>query len=106
MLRPGGRLLFIEHVRSDDQGTARLQGRMNWLNRLVVCCDCNRPTLDSIRATGFTVAEVEHTVLPKAPLFVRPAVVGSATVPEAAPRAHQAGARPTVAPSRAARPGG
>jgi len=42
VLRPGGRLLFIEHLRSDDPGTARLQDRMNWLNRLVVCCDCNR----------------------------------------------------------------
>ena len=48
VLRPGGRLLFIEHVRAEDPGTARLQDRMNWLNRLVVCCDCNRPTLDTI----------------------------------------------------------
>ena len=85
VLRPGGRLLFIEHVRSDDPGTARLQDRLNWLNRLVVCCDCNRPTLDSILAAGFTVAQVEHTVLPKAPPFVRPAILGSATAPAAAP---------------------
>jgi ubiquinone/menaquinone biosynthesis C-methylase UbiE len=84
VLRPGGRLLFIEHVRSDDPRTARLQDRMNWLNRLVVCCDCNRPTLDSIRGAGFTVAQVEHTALPKAPPFVRPAILGSATVPAAA----------------------
>ena len=84
VLRPGGRLLFIEHVRSDDPGTARLQDRVNWLNQLVVCCDCNRPTLDSIRGVGFTVAEVEHTALPKAPPFVRPAILGSATVPAAA----------------------
>ena len=88
VLRPGGRLLFIEHVRSDDPGTARLQDRMNWLNRLVVCCDCNRPTLDSILAAGFTVARVEHTALPKAPPFVRPAILGSATVPAAAPPVH------------------
>ena len=47
VLRPGGRLLFIEHIRSGDPGTARLQDRLKWLNRLVVCCDCNRPTLDS-----------------------------------------------------------
>ena len=106
VLLPGGRLLFIEHVRSGDPGTARLQDRLNWLNRLVVCCDCNRPTLDSIRAAGFTVAQVEHTALPKAPPFVRPAIVGSATVPAAAPRAPQAGDRPTVAPPRAARPAG
>src|SRR5580658_10492542 len=53
VLRPGGQFLFIEHVRAGDAGTARLQDRMNWLNRLVVCCDCNRPTLDSIKAAGF-----------------------------------------------------
>jgi ubiquinone/menaquinone biosynthesis C-methylase UbiE len=81
VLRPGGRLLFIEHLRSGDPGTARLQDRMNWLNRLVVCCDCNRPTLGSIEQAGFTVADVEHTELPKAPPFVRPAVTGYATVP-------------------------
>ena len=55
---------------------------------------------------GFTFAQVEHTALPKAPPFVRPAIVGSATVPAAAPRAPQAGDRPTVAPPRAARPAG
>jgi SAM-dependent methyltransferase len=106
VLRPGGRLLFIEHVRSDDPGTARLQDRMNWLNRLVVCCDCNRPTLDSILAAGFTVAEVEHTALPKAPPFVRPAILGSAAAPATPPRARQDGVRPAVAPPPAGRPAG
>jgi SAM-dependent methyltransferase len=48
VLRPGGQLLFIEHLRCADPALARLQDRMNWLNRLVVCCDCNRPTLDSV----------------------------------------------------------
>jgi SAM-dependent methyltransferase len=80
VLRPGGRLLFLEHLRSEDPATARLQDRLNWLNRLVVCCDCNRPTLESVRAAGFAVVEMEHTALPKAPPFVRPAVVGAATV--------------------------
>jgi ubiquinone/menaquinone biosynthesis C-methylase UbiE len=80
VLRPGGRLLFLEHLRSEDPAIARMQDRMNWLNRLVVCCDCNRPTLDSIRAAGFTMGQVEHTALPKAPPFVRPMVVGNAVV--------------------------
>src|SRR5215469_8050560 len=83
VLRPGGTLLFFEHIRSDDPAWARTQDRMNWLNRLVVCCDCNRPTVDSIRQAGFTVTQLEQTALPRAPKFVRPAVVGSATTPKA-----------------------
>ena len=85
VLRPGGRLLFIEHVRSDDPGRARLQDRMNWINRLVVCCDCNRPTLRSIQEAGFTVTQVEHMALPRAPKFVSPAIMGSATAPAPVP---------------------
>jgi ubiquinone/menaquinone biosynthesis C-methylase UbiE len=85
VLRPGGQLLFIEHLRAGDPGTARLQDRLNWLNRLVVCCDCNRPTLDSIRNAGFTLTQAEHTALPKAPKFVRPAVLGRAAVPAQTP---------------------
>jgi ubiquinone/menaquinone biosynthesis C-methylase UbiE len=81
VLRPGGQLLFIEHVRSGDPARARLQDRMNWLNRLLVCCDCNRPTLDSIRAAGFTPGQVEHTTLPTAPKFASPTIMGAATTP-------------------------
>jgi ubiquinone/menaquinone biosynthesis C-methylase UbiE len=80
VLRPGGQLLFIEHVRSDDAGLAHRQDRMNWLNRLMVSCDCNRPTLTSIQEGGFTIAQVEHLTWQKVPSFVRPLVVGSATV--------------------------
>jgi ubiquinone/menaquinone biosynthesis C-methylase UbiE len=81
VLRPGGRLLFLEHVRSDDPGEARHQDRMNGLNRFVVGCDCNRPTLDSIKAAGFQVREIEQTVVPKAPKYVRPLIVGAAESP-------------------------
>jgi ubiquinone/menaquinone biosynthesis C-methylase UbiE len=81
VLRPGGRLLFLEHVRSDDPARARLQDRMNWLKRIVVMCDCNRPTLGTIKQAGFTVTALEHTVLPKAPKFIGPAIMGAATKP-------------------------
>jgi ubiquinone/menaquinone biosynthesis C-methylase UbiE len=84
VLRPGGRLLFLEHVRSTDPKIARKQDRMNWLNQLVVCCDCNRPTLETIEHAGFCVTAIEHTSLPKAPSFVRPTIVGTATTPAAA----------------------
>src|SRR5436305_9524519 len=59
VLRPGGRLLFLEHVRSEDPGLARLQDRMNWLNRHLVGCECNRQTLAAIEAADFTVSSVE-----------------------------------------------
>ena len=84
VLRPGGQLVFIEHVRSDDARLARQQDRMNWVNQLVMCCDCNRPTLTSVQEAGFTVTHVEHLTMPKAPPFVSPLVVGSATAPVAA----------------------
>jgi ubiquinone/menaquinone biosynthesis C-methylase UbiE len=79
LLRPGGTFLFIEHVRSDEPELARFQDRMNWLNRFVVCCDCNRPTLASIEAAGFDVTQLERTILPKSPKFVRPLIVGTAS---------------------------
>ena len=78
VLRPGGRLLFLEHVRSDDPLLARFQDRMNWLNRFVVQCDCNRPTLSTIQASDFTVSRLEHSTLPKAPKFARPLIFGTA----------------------------
>jgi ubiquinone/menaquinone biosynthesis C-methylase UbiE len=81
VLRPGGQLLFIEHVRSADTRLARSQDRMNGINRFVVGCDCNRPTLDSIREAGLTVTRVEHMTLPKVFKFVSPAIAGSARVP-------------------------
>ncbi len=61
---------------------------MNWLNRIVVCCECNRPTLDSIMTAGFAVARVAHGSLPKALKFVSPAIMGSATAPALAPSTH------------------
>lgn len=79
VLKPGGRLVFVEHVRSDDPGLARWQDRLNFLNQIVVCCDCNRPTLKTIEETGFEVTSLKQGELPKAPPFVRPMIAGTAT---------------------------
>ncbi len=83
VLRPGGRLIFIEHVRADDPGLARRQDRLNGLNRFMVGCECNRPTLSQIEAAGFDVTSVDHGTLTKAPSWVRPLIVGTATMPAA-----------------------
>ncbi len=79
VLKPGGQLLFIEHVRSDDLTVARWQDRLNGLQRRVAHgCNCNRHTLASIEGAGFSVTRIEHTRLPKAPPHVRPLILGSA----------------------------
>ena len=96
VLRPGGRLLFIEHVRSGDPRLARRQDRMNPVNRLLVCCDCNRPTLTSIQEAGFTVTRVEHLTWQKVPSFASPLIVGSAVAPVGAATANAPLARPDL----------
>lgn len=79
VLKPGGRLLFLEHVRADDAKLARWQDRLNGFQKRFACgCNCNRATLDTIQQHGFSVAEVEHDRLAKAPPFVRPMIVGAA----------------------------
>ena len=79
VLRPGGRLLFIEHVLSDNAKLARKQERMNGINRFMVGCECNRATLGTIEAVGFDVTRVEHTTAKKIPKWVSPFIVGTAT---------------------------
>jgi hypothetical protein len=79
VLKPGGRLLFLEHVRSEDPRLAAWQDRLNWLGRIVAHgCNCNRATLGAIQAAGFTIAAVEHSTLEKAPPFARPLIAGAA----------------------------
>jgi len=79
VLKPGGQLLFLEHVRSDDAKLARWQDRLNGLQtRVGHGCNCNRATLETIMSHGFSVTNVEHDRFPKAPPFVRPMIVGTA----------------------------
>lgn len=81
VLRPGGQLLFIEHVRSDDEKLARLQDRMMPINlRIGHGCHCNRSTLDGIHEAGFRVSELQRDTLKHAPRYIRPLVVGAAEV--------------------------
>lgn len=79
VLKPGGKLLFIEHVRAEDPGLARWQDRLNGLNKIVAHgCNCNRSTVEAIRAAGFNITSLERGALAKAPPFVRPLAVGTA----------------------------
>ena len=81
MLRPGGRLLYLEHVRDPEEGSlARWQDRLErpwgWVG---AGCHPNRPTESTLRAAGFeTHGEMEK--FPKGVPIVRPLARGSASL--------------------------
>ena len=79
VLRPDGQLLFIEHVRASSQFLARCQDKLlrPWRS-FAGGCICNRPTVELMRACGFTVA-AEDAVWRGMPAIVHPLVVGRAT---------------------------
>jgi ubiquinone/menaquinone biosynthesis C-methylase UbiE len=79
VLKSDGRLLFLEHVRSDDPARAKWQDRLHrpW-KALGHGCHCNRATVPAIEANGFRMVDLEHGTLPKAPKIVRPLAMGVA----------------------------
>ncbi|MSX02233.1 MAG: methyltransferase domain-containing protein [Actinobacteria bacterium] len=80
VLRPGGRYLFLEHVRSDDPDLARAQDRWAPLWRFAAGgCNCNRDTLETIRQSPLEVDQFELGRFPKAPAIVKPLLIGSAS---------------------------
>jgi ubiquinone/menaquinone biosynthesis C-methylase UbiE len=82
VLRPGGQLLFLEHVRSDNDKLARWQDRLEkpW-GYLGAGCHPNRDTRATIAASGLAIEEIEQGRFPKAPPIVRPMISGRATRP-------------------------
>ena len=79
VLRPGGRLLFLEHVRAESPRLARWQDRLHkpWFY-FGAGCNCNRPTLQTIEASPLQVESVEHSELPRAVPIVKPMIIGTA----------------------------
>ena len=79
VLRPDGQLLFIEHVRASSRFLAACQDNLlrPW-RRFAGGCHCNRPTVELMRACGFTVA-ADDVVWRGMPAIVHPLMVGRAT---------------------------
>jgi ubiquinone/menaquinone biosynthesis C-methylase UbiE len=79
VLAPGGRLLFLEHVRADDPRLARRQDRLERAWGVVALgCHPNRPTRARIEAAGFELEAIETGELPHSPSIVRPLITGRA----------------------------
>jgi ubiquinone/menaquinone biosynthesis C-methylase UbiE len=79
VLRPGGQLLFIEHVRSSSARLAAWQDRLDPVWRVVACgCSCNRSTEEELTAFGFGLTDVERGGVEEELALVRPIVWGRA----------------------------
>jgi ubiquinone/menaquinone biosynthesis C-methylase UbiE len=82
ILKPGGRLLFVEHVRAPEHGLARWQDRFEAPWRFFADgCHCNRDTVAAIEASPLTLDRVERGDLPKSPPITKPLAWGAATKP-------------------------
>jgi SAM-dependent methyltransferase len=79
VLRPGGELLFIEHVRSRHPRLSRWQDRLEgpW-GYAAAGCHPNRDTLAALASSPLEVDDCEHGRMHKAPPIARPLVQGSA----------------------------
>jgi ubiquinone/menaquinone biosynthesis C-methylase UbiE len=79
VLRPDGRLLFIEHVRAESRALAWWQDRLAgpW-RRFAEGCRCNRPTASLMAASGLAV-DASAAKWRTMPHIVRPLITGYAT---------------------------
>jgi len=85
VLRPGGQLLFIEHVRSDSARLAAWQDRLAgpWRG-FAAGCRCNRATVELIKAGDLEIDEVREASWRGMPSIVKPLVTGRARPKSAA----------------------
>jgi SAM-dependent methyltransferase len=68
ILKPGGKLLFLEHGRAPDAGVARWQERLNPLQRaLFGGCSLDRDMGSIVREAGFTLQTLETGYFPDTP---------------------------------------
>lgn len=68
VLRPDGRLVFLEHVRAESRGQRLVQRLMDLPSRAVLCgCSLVRDTPAILRAAGFRFESLECFQLPALP---------------------------------------
>ena len=68
VLKPGGKLVFLEHGAAPDDGVARWQNRLNGVwGKLAGGCHLNRDPVSLIRKNGYRLDNVEAHYLPRTP---------------------------------------
>ena len=80
VLRPSGRILVLEHVRSEgDSRLARWQDALAGAWELFACgCRCDRKTRALVAESPLLWEQVREGTIPRAPFPVRPMIVGIA----------------------------
>jgi ubiquinone/menaquinone biosynthesis C-methylase UbiE len=82
VLKPNGEVRFLEHVRSDKPGKARLQ---RWIDRariqptLAGGCHCGRDLVADLEASGLRIEQMRAVTIGPAWLHTNPHVLGRAT---------------------------
>jgi ubiquinone/menaquinone biosynthesis C-methylase UbiE len=71
VLKPGGRLLYLEHAQSPDASPRRWQGRIEpvW-KRLAGNCHLTRRATASVAAAGLTLAQQHGFYMPRGPRWL------------------------------------
>jgi SAM-dependent methyltransferase len=80
VLKPGGKLVFLEHV-ADEKGKIDplIQKAMGPIWNVVACgCQLRRHTEKNIQESGFKLDEINYGQMLKVPRWVRPIIYGVA----------------------------
>jgi ubiquinone/menaquinone biosynthesis C-methylase UbiE len=79
VLKPSGKLLFLEHVAAPEAGLRRWQDRVDPLwNSFTGDCHLNRRTEEHLAEAGFHIEELERGQMPRAPALLNPTIRGIA----------------------------
>jgi SAM-dependent methyltransferase len=82
VLKPGGRLHFVEHGLAPDEGVRRWQHRLEPIQkRLFGGCHLTRPVVDLVRRAGFEIGELDSYYEKGSPKFVGANTRGVAVSP-------------------------
>src|SRR5688572_4164675 len=82
VLKPGGRLHFVEHGLAPDEKVRAWQHRLNPVqNRLFGGCNLNRPTVELLQGAGFEIEHVDVFYEKGAPKFLAAQSLGVAASP-------------------------